>query len=224
MNTTKFKCNYCFKEYSRKSFYNKHILCCEILNNSQKDNTILREENETPSINQLYLIIKELTFNFKKLNNEMTEIKKHVYKTKKKVYLLDWLNEKIKPKININSYIQNININISEIKKHGFEKGIQYSFEKENNIPLCCFNQNQGSLFIYEDKWITCTSEMFENLINTIHSTTLRNISNIESSDDNYCDLIKQFVHKKLNYKLIKKNIYNQLKTNLTNIIEYEFI
>ena len=53
MEKTKFTCNYCFKEYSRKSFYNKHVLCCEILNNSKHENELIREEQETPSIDGL---------------------------------------------------------------------------------------------------------------------------------------------------------------------------
>ena len=84
METTKFKCNYCFKEYSRKSFYNKHVLCCEILNSTKRENEITREEEENPSISQLYTIIKELNHNYNRLKNEMEEMKRHVYKTKKK--------------------------------------------------------------------------------------------------------------------------------------------
>lgn len=233
METTKFKCNYCCKEYSRKSFYKKHVMCCEIVNNSKKENELNREETEDiPSIGQLYSIIKEMNFNYNHLKSDMEEMKKHVYKTKKKVYLLEWLKEKIHPTTNIQTYINNIDINISLLTEHGFEKGLGLLFDKmdnkKDNLPIRCFDQHKNSLFIFENEWKICSDEQFQNIVDILHTKILRIISQISidanNPDDNFCFVIKKLLNQQTDYSQIKKNMYQQMKSNVMNIIEYEFV
>ena len=226
METTKFKCNYCFKEYTRKSFYNKHVLCCEILNSTKRENELVREEEENPSISQLYTIIKELNHNYNRLKNEMEEMKRHVYKTKKKKYIVEWLNENKKQKIDIDKYLDNIDIDISTIINNNYDKIFELLFQKDNDIPVCCFDQNKNTIFIYLDnKWEICSPEKFKDIVNMLTTRMLRIITQqkLEGSEQ-YCRIIKQLMNNKIDYNNIKKKIYGQLKTNITNIVEYEFI
>jgi len=233
METKKFTCNYCYKGYSRKSFYNKHVLCCEIMNNSKTENELNREEMEDmPSVGQMYSIIKELTFNYNHLKSDLEEMKKHVYKTKKKIYLLEWLKEKVLPTTNIQTYIDELVINISLLTEHGFEKGIGNLFDinenREKIIPIRCFDQHKNCLFIFENEWKICSDEQFQNIVDTLHTKILRIVSqmsiDIHDSNDNFCLIIKRLLHQKTDYSQIKKNIYQQLKSNVMNIVEYEFI
>ena len=39
-----------------------------------------------------------------------------------------------------------------------------------------------------------------------------------------YCNIVKQLMSNKTDYNSIKKNIFQHLKTNVTNIVEYEFV
>ena len=68
----------------------------------------------------LYKVIKDLTYNYTNIKKDLEEMKRHVYKTKKKKYLIEWLNESSKPKENIDSYIENITINVSDIASSDF--------------------------------------------------------------------------------------------------------
>ena len=226
METTKFKCTYCFKEYSRKSFYNKHVLCCEILNNTKRENEIVREEQENPSIGQLYTIIKELNHNYNQLKNEMEEMKRHVYKTKKKKYIVEWLNENKKVSTDIDNYLDNIDIDISMVLNNNFNKIFELLFDKDKNIPICCFDQNKNAVFIYLDnKWEICSFEKFKDIIDTLNMRILRLITEhrLNGSGD-YCNIVKQLMSNKIDYNIIKKKIFQHLKTNVTNIVEYEFV
>ena len=45
---------------------------------------------------------------------------------------------------------------------------------------------------------------------------------NLESSNE-YCNLIKEIINNN-DYKLIRKNVFQAIKTNITNIVEYEFV
>jgi hypothetical protein len=226
METTKFKCNYCFKEYTRKSFYNKHVLCCEILNNTKRENEIIREEEENPTISQLYTIIKELNHNYKQLKNEMEEMKRHVYKTKKKKYIVEWLNENKKESIDIDNYLDNIQIDISTIVNNNYNKVFELLFEKDKEIPICCFDQNKNTLFIFhENKWDICSFEKLKDIIDTLNMRILRLITQHSlTASEEYCNIIKQLMNNKTDYNNIKKNIYSHLKTNITHIVEYEFV
>ena len=226
METTKFKCNYCFKEYSRKSFYNKHVLCCEILHTTKRENEITQEEQENPSISQLYTIIKELNHNYNQLKNEMEEMKRHVYKTKKKKYIVEWLNENKKIDMDIDNYLDNIHIDISMVLNNNFNKIFELLFDKDKNIPICCFDQNKNAVFIYLDnKWEICSTEKFKDIIDTLNMRILRLITEhrLNGSGD-YCNIVKQLMSNKIDYNSIKKKLFQHLKTNVTNIVEYEFV
>ncbi len=224
METTKFKCNFCAKTYTRKSFYDRHVLCCELLNSSKNDrNNLINENEQPPSIHQLYSIIKELNYNYLNLKSELDNMKKHVYKTKKPKYLLDCLNEKDVELINIYDYIDNQDINISSIQTRELDKNINFMFNKQESIPICCFEQNKNELFIFKNKWELCSHEEFKTIVDIIHRKILRIISQHEVSENNYCHLLKNLITQKTNYSYVKKKLFHHLKTTVTNIIEYEF-
>ena len=226
METTKFKCNYCFKEYSRKSFYNKHVLCCEILHSTKRENEIRQEEQENPSISQLYTIIKEMNHNYNQLKSEIEEMKRHVYKTKKKKYIVEWLNENKKINMDIDDYLNNIDIDISMVLNNNFNKIFELLFDKDKNIPICCFDQNKNTLFIYNDKkWEMCGFEKFKDMIDTLNMRILRLITQQRlNGTSDYCSTVKQLMSNKIDYNNIKKNIFQHLKKNITHIVEYEFV
>jgi len=204
------------------------------MNNSKTENELNREEmNDMPSVSQMYSIIKELTFNYNHLKSDLEEMKKHVYKTKKKIYLLEWLKEKVHPTTNIKTYIDKLDININLLTEHGFEKGLVFLFDKnkegkEEIIPIRCFDQHKNCLFIFENEWKICSDEQFQNIVDTLHTKILRIVSqisiDIHDSNDNYCIIIKKLLHQNTDYLQIKKNIYQQLKSNVMNIVEYEFV
>ena len=224
MESSKFKCNYCFKEYTRKSFYKKHVACCEIINNSKKENRLLREEDDLPSQDQVFQVVKELVFNYEKLKKEMEEIKRHVYKTKRKMYLVDWLNNNKKINKNITNYINDIEINVSDIVNNNMEKIYKLLFTEKENIPIYCFDQKKNIIFIFDEEWKICSDEKFIEIIDLLNSRILRMITNynLESTNE-YCNLIKEIINNN-DYKLIRKNVFQAIKTNITNIVEYEFV
>lgn len=224
MESSKFKCNYCFKEYTRKSFYKKHVACCEIINNSKKENRLLREEDDLPSQDQVFQVVKELVFNYEKLKKEMEEIKRHVYKTKRKMYLVDWLNNNKKINKNITNYINDIEINVSDIVNNNMEKIFKLLFTEKENIPIYCFDQKKNIIFIFDEEWKICSDEKFIEIIDLLNSRILKMITNynLESSNE-YCNLIKEIINNN-DYKLIRKNVFQAIKTNITNIVEYEFV
>ena len=153
-------------------------------------------------------------------------MKKHVYKTKKKKYIVEWLNESSKPKENIDSYIENITINVSDIVSSDFDNMLNSLFTEKTDIPICCFDQKNNCIFVYDNEtWDVCSQEKFKSIIDTINLKILRKVTDYSLNNSNYyCELIKYLMNDNLDYNKVKKKIYNIFKTNITNIIEYEFV
>ena len=96
-----FNCQYCRKEYTRKSAHKRHVILCEIIYAKQLNSkaSLKREEKceeeETtsiPTLTTLYHIVQELAIENKKMREEISELHKHLTKGLKKVNILEWLN------------------------------------------------------------------------------------------------------------------------------------
>lgn len=115
-----------------------------------------------------------------------------------------------------------------------------------DQIPICSFAKKNSQIYIYDKckndeldlKWIALTNNQIDKYIDHISNQYIKvfitewyhpNQTNIEESDK-YKDLYVEYYQKVLggtvsketrNIK-VKKSIYNKLKRNVTNVIEYE--
>ena len=61
MSKTKYICHHCNKEYSRKIYFDRHLLCCNLKALAMEKGSVeLEEMNDTPSQRELYLMLQEL--------------------------------------------------------------------------------------------------------------------------------------------------------------------
>ena len=170
-------CNYCNKEYTRKSSYNRHIILCEILNNndnkSSKNNNkkslkreekcIEEESTSIPSNKQLFNIIQELAYEYKNIKNELIELKKWVETKKKKINIIEWLTNKKNslPQQSFEEWYKIIKVDETDIEILMNENMLQtinniihknlkeYS---ELSSPLIAFNQKINNIYIYSSR------------------------------------------------------------------------
>jgi hypothetical protein len=109
----------------------------------------------------------------------------------------------------------------------------------EQTSPIKAFDQKENILFIYNDenKWEMLSQTMFANLMNTMSTNILteflkwqtENKSKMKQDDFSYKyarnvqkimggNLTQEQIHMR-----VKKDLYNYLKMNLRNVVEYEF-
>ena len=109
----------------------------------------------------------------------------------------------------------------------------------EQTSPIKAFDQKENILFIYNDenKWEMLSQAMFANLMNTMSTNILteflkwqtENKSKMKQDDFSYKyarnvqkimggNLTQEQIHMR-----VKKDLYNYLKMNLRNVVEYEF-
>jgi hypothetical protein len=133
----------------------------------------------------------ELGQKYNKLEEQFKEINKWIVKKKKKINVLDWLNEHVKPNVSFDILIDKLIINSNENDSNNDIKNIiDYSFYDlfnvwfsriintfdENNIdkPMFAFIQKTTVIYIYNSNnvWIELTREIIIKFIFKIHSLT----------------------------------------------------
>lgn len=237
-------CRYCSKSYKSNTAYEKHTLIC---NYRYLDSSNSPENEELKEISNLELqkIVYALA---NKVNEQEQQIKKlsSVLNVKrKKINVLEWLNENKECEKSFNRFINKIILNGTHLElifTQGYISGI-ISIIKEFisetiNVPICAFDQKDNTLFIYNKKWMIITDELFKKLIDTVTKQipklfTIWLEGNYNKSNTNEQQDIELLTNtqKALGYNIPQTNLYNKtyremyklLKINLKNIIEYEF-
>jgi len=247
-------CKYCGKSYTRKTSHERHEILCEIINQNKsktKHEEICEEEENTsiPSTKKLYKIIQELAIKYKNMEHRLNDMQKWVDKKKKKLNVIQWLNNNIEPTSNIQSWIQSIQVTEEHVEiliEHNMIKTInailKNNLSSSSQNQLYCVIQKANLFYSYnskEDKWKHFSTEEFIIMLKRIHSKILaalcewydKNVDKINQSDK------MQILYNKTMIKLmganftqesqilskIRSELYNQLKTDFTNLIEYEF-
>jgi hypothetical protein len=149
-------CTNCGKGYKLKSSLDKHLLICELVTRQGKKKLIIVEEEEIiPDNKQLYKILLELTAKYTKLENKMAEVSKFAVKEKKKINILDWLNNNVTPTYPFKDITNKIVLDtkFNDLILHNSFNDIlteiinQYLMDE--NLPILAFTQKTNAIFIF---------------------------------------------------------------------------
>lgn len=244
---TIYHCPHCSRNYKRKGYFDRHIACCKIISSSEKIR-IQKEEEDFPSGREMYTLIQELMINYNKVNDELTELKKWANKKKRRLNVIDWLNENCKLNQDYFEWLKTIKLTRTQLEyvfQYGHIIGYSYIFQdllpltQENNLPIKSFEQKSGTLFIYDEqkKWRPLDGKELESLINIIYKAIIIEYIDWENDNedkiyteefgDTYLEHNRKVtgagLKKETISQRIKSNLYKYLKHNLKHIIEYEF-
>lgn len=200
-------CTHCNKKYVRKSDCAKHEASCNILCKNQRESTILAEECENLyTIKQLSIIVQELTFKYVKMEEKLAYMQKWVEKQKKKINIINWLNENNIPTNTFKHLKETFCNQISQqhieyLIQTNLITTIQNIFENNELLsvssPIFCLEQKHNTFYIFKEQekekeqesnkaeneisisitcWDIMTKVEFISLLNFIHSKLLREI------------------------------------------------
>ena len=253
--TSCYKCKYCNRTYKLKPNYDKHYLLCDTLNkyNNKTMSNKTNNNDDLPSFRDMFTLILELTAKNSQLEQKVEELSKWAESKKKKLNVIDWLNEKYTKNIKYTEWLAKIIITrthleavfnsdmvigCSEIIKSLLT--LHTAADNNETQPIKAFDQKDNILFIYNDdnKWEMLSPQMFANLMNSLSKNILtefikwqtENKHRMREDDFSYKyarnvqtimggNLTQEQIHMR-----VKKEIYNYLKMNLRNVVEYEFI
>ena len=248
-------CNLCKKEYKNDAILKKHQLLCQILHTASTNDTNFI----IPTQSQLYQIIQELVIKQNKMEEKMDQLQKWVEVKKKKINIVDWLNNHQHPHFYFKNVIELFNIQETDVDfmykpDNSIADLILLLFEKNlyehSSLPLFAFTQKNNTIYYYDsitiinnnissqqNTWKEFPKEKLTSLLNQIHSKILNTLMEwkkkhdefIHSNDKNevlYCKMMGKFMS--VDFKqpsIINKiysSIYNKIKTDKQNFVEYE--
>jgi hypothetical protein len=241
-------CVYCGKSYVKKTSLDKHIIICELLNNSKS--TIIENDEDVPSQKKMYQILLELGNKFNKLEEKVDELNEWVVKKKKKINVIDWLNTNITPEIKFDILIEKIIITQDDVKylfDNSFADTLNQIFSRniynlsETEYQIFAFIQKYNVFYIYENEesgWMELNREKIIKFLNRVHMKLLKafgeykktNVDKIRE-DESFSLLCDKTSVKMMNVDFrqesilgkIKGNMYSRMKTDMKALVEYEF-
>ena len=242
-------CTYCGKSYIKKISLDKHVIICELLNNSKKS-TVVEDDDEIPSQKKMYQILLELGNKFNKLEEKVDDLNKWVVKKKKKINVIEWLNTNITPEIKFDSLIEKIIITQDDVLylfDNSFADTLNQIFSRniynlsESEYPIFAFIQKQNIFYIYENEeagWTELNREKIVKFLNRVHMKLLKVFGEYKKMnaekirvDETFSLLCDKTSVKMMNVDFrqesilskIKGNMYSRMKTDMKALVEYEF-
>lgn len=232
----------CGKLYKRLKPFQEHRAVCEMIRHSRTD---LLDETTIPSNRDMWITLKILIKKNEALEKKVAELSKIANKEKKKISVVNWLNENRRLEINYENWLKNINVNENDLENvfnKGFIEGISLTIlnnlQDKNTNVIVSFEEKPNKLYLYEnDKWRELMNTELEKVIDYFQSRIQKEFSkynkkNADKLDDcENCDEWYKNIPKVTGssiptndkIKKIKFKLYNKLKFNLNEIVEYTF-
>ena len=156
-------CDYCGKQYKLQRAMDKHKIPCKVLfverakRLSAKEPIFQSEEDPVFSLKQVNLILSEVILQNKKMQEEINELKKFIFKTKIKINILDWLSAHISQSYSFQTFL-NMKITTTPYHVECLQENKIMDIlemvltdtakrEKESIFPMFCFSEK---IYIYD--------------------------------------------------------------------------
>lgn len=233
----------CGKQYKRLKNFQQHRAFCEMLKASKNEN--VEHLLDVPSQLDIWLAMKILIQKNENLENQVKELKCWIKKQKNKLSLIDWMNENFKLCKDSIDIIKESELNEEDLHmvfEHNFIEGmvhILYRLINEHQEKaIKGFDQKLNTLFIYSKSgWKLLDNDELKLIIGIVHrklqiqlinytKKNERQFNDLTKNDNWYKNISKVMGCDSNNNSSIKKisfKLYNRIRYNLKNIIEYEF-
>jgi hypothetical protein len=247
-------CTRCDKKYTNKTDAKNHIIMCELLSKTPRERQIEEEiSSDLPTHKQLCFIVMDLLQKNVELEAKLNQMSKWAERQRKKVSIVDWLNEHNIPEFSYAQFKERLGQSISQnhvehLIKNPFIDTIAKIFEEADCAPLFCISHKQNVFYMHTHvttdvepvaKWAIMAKTDIIDLLYYIHSKVLRelikwNRSNTDIITKNE-QVSKQYTKAMIKFSeiefsndatlnKIKTALHTHLKKDMKNMIEYEFV
>ena len=197
----------------------------------------------------MYKIIESLTIKYNKLEEKMEQLQKWVDKKKKKINIIEWLNEndKLTPSYEFGSIIDQLNITQTAVDYlftnsfYDTVNEILSNFYNSNNpennvIPLFAFNQKANLIYVFNkndtvenNSWKELSKDQLVDFLDKIQtkiSKCLKAWKNINEdkvrNDNKYSELYSKTIIKIMDVKFNNETTITRYKSMLYNKIKVD--
>ena len=180
-------CEFCNKKYIRLAAFNNHVINCKFSRIAKNNIEFDAITNQQIDIKTVYKLLIDLSLKYDKLQDDYNDLKKYVNTTKKKIDIIDYLNQNFKyHDFNYNKFINYIEIGNDQLEIV-FEKvyiegilqilktHIESLKQSDINIPIKSFNHQEGILYIYgnDNQWKIIDKTQLNQLIKLFNKKLL---------------------------------------------------
>lgn len=244
LNTNKYSCVVCHKQYTKKSSLDKHKILCDFKLKTKREQQIEIEElGDVPNQAQLVKIVQELTLKITKIEDKLEQMNQWVNRKKRKLNVVNWLNTHIKPTFGflewIHQYIVITNRHFELLMENTLYHTIQHIFEDnlpENTdiiYPIMCFTQKSGVFYIYDIKedrcfeWKQLVLTDMVLLLKTLQNKIITQLTKWKTENHELCEsndkitiLFNKAIIKLMNISFTQDAHFNKIKTGLYNYLK----
>ena len=232
------KCPYCSKVFGRISSLQSHSAFCAIQHQGKYAAKNSMDELDIPPIRDMYIVLQKLLLDNEKLRGKIEQLEKYANREKKKICLIDWLNEHKQPRMDFSDWVKNIVVTRNDFDKILDSNIINLIMDiVDNNIsetmPVCSFDQKLKTIFIYtKEEWRIVEKTEFYRFIDSIIRKLTSQLNEWIQRNEIHSNKEEQFyMYTKKIYAIdtekvsdrVHLRLYNRIKYNLRNIVEYEF-
>lgn len=246
--TTTFNCPNCERNYKRKIYYDRHIAACSLLLQSKNErDDAIEKHSDTPTIRALYDMVMSLARRNEQLERKVDELTKWTVIQKKRLHVVEWLDHTYGDIHTFDEYVCNICINVDDLElvwKYDHIEGVThilrnwFPLEEEQRLPIRAFDQKDNTFFIKTTTgWITMSANILEQQIARVCQGLMKLFVKWQESNrhrmerEDYAVEYTTKLQKVIggNYtreacnNRIRRNLYKYLKTNLKDIVQFEF-
>ena len=178
-------CEFCNKKYIRLAAFNNHVINCKFSRIAKNNIEFDAITNQQIDIKTVYKLLIDLSLKYDKLQDDYNDLKKYVNTTKKKIDIIDYLNQNFKyHDFNYNKFINSIEIGNDQLEivfKKDYIEGILQILkthieslkQSDINIPIKSFNHQEGILYIYgnDNQWKIIDKTQLNQLIKLFNKT-----------------------------------------------------
>lgn len=247
-------CMYCGKTYKTRLNVDKHILLCELINKSNRN---LEQDidiiEDLPSQKKMFNMLIELASKYNKLEEKVNEINKWVVKKKKKINVIEWLNQNMTPLYTFDKLYEFINIQDEDIEYllgNSFYDTLNQIFMKsiynicDNQYPIYAFIQKANIFYVYDKLdaniygWQELSREKLYKFLNKIHLKICKHFNEWKKmradeikNNDNLSVTCSKTLVKIMSVEFkedsafgkVKSSMYSRIKVDMKAMVEYEF-
>ena len=243
------QCPHCERTYQRKVYFDRHIGVCQLLAKSKRERVLeIEEEEDTPSVRDLYLAVMEMTEKYSQLEKKMAELSKYVSTKKEKLNILDWLNANYNSRAtDYKTWFNAIQVrdeDLAELFQTDYVGGVRAMLQRllpleDETRPLRAFVGKENTYYMYteaENRWEIMDSETFTQLMYLFDKQFMRAFvqwqnenkhrMQLEDFSEIYAKNVKKIMggnnSREQLYLRIKREVYAYLRVALPTPIEFE--
>jgi len=245
---TAFHCPNCERSYKRKIYYDRHISACSLLRQSKAERADELEKcSDTPSVRALYEMMMTLARRNEELERKVDELSKWAAIRKKRLHVADWLDHTYGDVQTFDDHVHSLHVTNDDLElvwKYDHVEGVThilrrwFPLESEERLPIRAFDQKDNTFFIKtEDGWITMPVDALEAQVGRVckelmgHFVKWQEDNRHRMERDDYAVEYTTKLQKVLGgnftreqcHNRIRKNLYKYLKTNLKDVVQFEF-